>query len=87
MFNLSLQNMNDIEKKESKTAMPMLGKTVKFAVGTKESLYKSNKKLTEVEVYIDGESGTLYIVPKEDRELEEDNSFLRNIGKPFENLI
>lgn len=66
---------------------PMSGKTVKFAIGTRESLYKLNKKLTEVEVYIDGESGTLYIVPKEDRVLEEDNPFLRNIGKPFENLI
>ena len=66
---------------------PMLGKIVKFSVGTRESLYKLNKKLTEVEVYIDGESGNLYIVPKEDRELEEDNLFLRNIGKPFENLI
>lgn len=65
----------------------MSGKIVKFAVGTRESLYKLNKKLTEVEVYIDGESGTLYIVPKEDRILEEDNPFLRNIGKPFENLI
>ena len=66
---------------------PMVGKIVKFAVGTRESLYKLNKKLTEVEMYIDGESGTLYIVPKEDRELEESNLFLRNIGKPFENLI
>ena len=48
---------------------PMLGKIVKFAVGTRENLYKLNKKLTEVEVYMDGESGTLYVVPKEDREL------------------
>ena len=47
----------------------MLGKIVKFSVGTRESLYKLNKKLTEVEIYIDGESGTLYMVPKEDREL------------------
>ena len=66
---------------------PMIGKIVKFAVGTRESLYKLNKNLTEVEMYIDGESGTLYVVPKEDRELQEDNPFLRNIGKPFENLI
>lgn len=66
---------------------PMTGKPVKFALGTRESLFKLNKKLTEVEIYIDGESGTLYMVPKEDRELEEDNPFLRNIGKPFENLI
>ena len=65
----------------------MAGKIVKFAVGTRESLYKLNKNLTEVEMYIDGESGTLYIVPKEDKELQEDNPFLRNIGKPFENLI
>ena len=65
----------------------MKGKPVKFALGTRESLYKLDKKLTEVEIYMDGESGTLYIVPKEDRELEEGNLFLRNIGKPFENLI
>ena len=66
---------------------PMLGKIVKFAVGTRESLYKLNKKLTEVEMYVDGESGTLYIVPKEDRELEEDNLFLKDIEEPFRNLI
>ena len=48
---------------------PMKGKIVKVAVGTRESLYKLDKKLTEVEIYIDGESGTLYMVPKEDREL------------------
>ena len=66
---------------------PMIGKIVKFAVGTRESLYKLDKNLIEVEMYVDGESGTLYIVPKEDRVLEEDNPFLRNIGKPFENLI
>ena len=65
----------------------MVGKIVKFAVGTRESLYKLNKNLTEVEMYIDGESGTLYIVPKEDRELQEDSLFLKDIGEPFENLI
>ena len=66
---------------------PMLGKIVKFAVGTRESLYKLNKKLTEVEMYIDGESGTLYIVPKEDRELQEDNLLLKDIKEPFRNFI
>ena len=66
---------------------PMLGKIVKFAVGTRESLYKLNKKLTEVEIYIDGESGTLYIVPKEDRELQEGSLPLKDIGEPFRNLI
>ena len=48
---------------------PMIGKIVRLAVGTRESLYKLNKNLTEVEMYIDRESGTLYVVPKEDREL------------------
>ena len=66
---------------------PMIGKAVKFAIGTRESLYKLDKKLTEVEIYMDGESGTLYIVPKEDKTLEEGNPFLKNIGELFENLI
>ena len=66
---------------------PMIGKIVKFAVGTRESLYKLNKRLVEVEVYMDGESGTLYIVPKQDRELQEGSLFLKDIGGPFENLI
>ena len=66
---------------------PMIGKIVRFAVGTRESLYKLNKKLTEVEMYIDGESGTLYIVPKEDRELQEDNLLLKDTREPFRNLI
>ena len=66
---------------------PMLGKIVKFAVGTRESLYKLNKKLTEVEMYIDGESGTLYVVPKEDRELQGGSLSLEDIEEPFRNLI
>ena len=66
---------------------PMIGKIVKFSVGTRESLYKLNKNLTEVEMYIDGESGTLYIVPKEDRELRESNLLLKDTREPFENLI
>ena len=66
---------------------PMIGKIVKFAVGTRESLYKLNKNLTEVEVYIDGESGTLYIVPKEDMELQGGSLSLKDTREPFENLI
>ena len=66
---------------------PMLGKIVKFAVGTRESLYKLNKKLTEVEMYIDGESGTLYVVPKEDRELQKGSLSLKDIEESFRNLI
>ena len=66
---------------------PMIGKIVKFAVGTRESLYKLNKELIEVEMYIDGESGTLYVVPKEDRELQGRSLPLKDIGEPFRNLI
>ena len=66
---------------------PMVGKIVKFAIGTRESLYKLNKYLTEVEMYIDGESGTLYIVPKEDMELQGGSLSLKDIEEPFRNLI
>ena len=66
---------------------PMIGKIVKFAVGTRESLYKLNKNLTEVEMYIDGESGTLYVVPKEDRELQGGSLSLKDIEESFRNLI
>ena len=66
---------------------PMIGKIVRLAVGTRENLYKLNKKLTEVEVYMDGESGTLYIVPKEDRELQRGSLSLKDTREPFENLI
>ena len=66
---------------------PMIGKIVKFAVGTRESLYKLNKNLTEVEMYIDGESGTLYVVPKEDRELQGGSLSLKDTREPFRNFI
>ena len=66
---------------------PMVGKAARFAIGTRESLFKLNKKLTEVEVYIDGESGTLYIVPKEDRELQGGSLSLKDTRESFENLI
>ena len=45
---------------------PMTGKTVKFAITTKERLENSNKIFQKVEIYIDNESGCLYIVPEED---------------------
>jgi hypothetical protein len=47
----------------------MIGKNVKFALGNRESLLKSNKILKQVEMYIDGESGTIYVVPTDDTEL------------------
>ena len=57
----------EIEKKN-----PMVGKTVKVALGTRESLKNCEKILKKVEMYIDGESGILYVVP------EEENIFLPN---------
>ena len=66
---------------------PMIGKVVRLAVGTRESLYKLNKNLIEVEMYVDGESGTLYVVPKEDRELQGGSLPLKDTREPFENLI
>lgn len=48
--------------------MSVIGKRVQFAFGTKEALEKSNKILQKVDVYIDRESGTLYIVPQEEEE-------------------
>ena len=48
---------------------PMTGKTVRFALGSRESLLKSNRILQKVEMYIDGESGTIYVVPADDTEL------------------
>ena len=66
---------------------PMIGKIVRLAVGTRESLYKLNKNLIEVEMYVDGESGTLYVVPKEDRELQRESLPLKDTREPFENLI
>ena len=66
---------------------PMVGKIVRLAVGTRESLYKLNKNLIEVEMYVDGESGTLYVVPKEDRELQGESLPLKDTRESFENLI
>ena len=48
---------------------PMIGKTVRFALGNKESLMKSDKILQKVEMYIDGESGIIYVVPVDDIDL------------------
>lgn len=53
-------------------ASNMAGKMVKFAIGTRESLNKSDRILQQVDIFIDGESGTLYIVPQEN-ELEQGN--------------
>ena len=66
---------------------PMIGKIVRLAVGTRESLYKLNKNLIEVEMYVDGESGTLYVVPKEDKELQRESLLLNDTSETFANLI
>ena len=54
----------DVVKKNA-----MTGKTVRFALGSKESLKNCKKILQKVEMYIDGESGTIYVVPEDDNEL------------------
>ncbi len=54
---------------------PMVGKSVKFALGNRESLLKCNKILQKVEMYIDGESGTIYVVPVDDIDLVSEFQF------------
>lgn len=56
-----------IEKKN-----PMVGKQVQIKIGNRENLEKMDKLLIPVEIYIDGESGALYIVPREDIDLKKD---------------
>ena len=68
-------------------ASNMVGKTVKFAIGTRESLNKCGKILQQVDCFIDGESGTLYIVPQEDELEIKDNMFLKDTREPFEIII
>ena len=60
----------DIVKKN-----PMVGKTVRFALGNKESLLKSDRIFQKVEMYIDGESGTIYVVPIDDTDLASEFQF------------
>ena len=57
-------------------AVQGVGKTVRFALGTKESLMKSDRIVEKVEVYLDRQTGVLIIVPEE-KDLEvSDNMFL-----------
>lgn len=60
-------------------ASNMIGKTFKVAIGTRESLKKIDKILQQVDCFIDGESGTLYIVPQEEEQ--------KNNKEPFEIFI
>ena len=68
-------------------ASNMIGKTFKIAIGTRESLKKTNKILQQVDCFIDGESGTLYIVPQEEEFEIETNMFLKDSKEPFEIFI
>ena len=65
----------------------MIGKMFKIAIGTKESLKKTDKILQQVDCFIDGETGTLYIVPQEDELEIETNMFLKDSKEPFEVFI
>ena len=65
----------------------MVGKMFKIAIGTRESLNKCGKILQQVDCFIDGESGMLYIVPQEEELEIETNMFLKNSKEPFEIFI
>ena len=65
----------------------MAGKMFKVAIGTRESLNKCGKILQQVDCFIDGESGTLYIVPQEEELEIETNMFLKDSKEPFEVFI
>ena len=65
----------------------MTGKRFKIAIGTRESLNKCGKILQQVDCFIDGQTGTLYIVPQEDELELEDNMFLKGAREPFEIFI
>ena len=56
-----------IEKKN-----PMIGIRVDFKIGNRDSLEKMNRVLIPVEMYIDGESGILYLVPQDDIDLKKE---------------
>ena len=68
-------------------ATDMVGKRFKIAIGTRESLKNINKILQQVDCFIDGQTGTLYIVPQEDELELEDNMFLKDAREPFEIFI
>ena len=59
-----------IEKKN-----PMVGKAVQFRIGNRKSLEKMNRIMIPVEMYIDGESGVLYLVPRDDTDLKKEFGF------------
>lgn len=65
----------------------MVGKMFKIAIGTRESLNKYGKIFQQVDCFIDGESGTLYIVPQEEELEIETNMFLKDSKEPFETFI
>ena len=65
----------------------MVGKMFKIAIGTRESLKKTDKILQQVDCFIDGETGTLYIVPQEEEFEIETNMFLKDAREPFEIFI
>ena len=65
----------------------MVGKMFKVAIGTRESLNKCGKILQQVDCFIDGESGTLYIVPQKDDSNGMLDTMISEINTSFENII
>lgn len=52
--------------------IPMAGKPVQFKIGNRDSLEKMNRVLIPVEMYIDGDSGILYMVPQDNVDLKKE---------------
>ena len=65
----------------------MVGKMFKIAIGTRESLNKCGKILQQVDCFIDGESGTLYVIPQEDDSSSILDRMIDEINTSFENII
>ena len=67
--------------------MSMVGKMFKIAIGTRESLNRCSKILQQVDCFIDGKSGTLYIIPQEDNNDSILDIMIDEINTSFENII
>ena len=68
-------------------ASSMVGKMFKVAIGTRESLNRCSKILQQVDCFIDGESGTLYVIPQEDNNNSILDRMIDEINTSFENII
>ena len=68
-------------------ASSMVGKMFNIAIGTRESLNRCGKMLQQVDCFIDGKSGTLYVIPQEDNSGSILDRMISEINTSFENII